>query len=369
MEEAQGSRFARELRQQPEAIRASLKAARDGWREIAAAGEVDRALIVGSGDSFFLAHAVVPAFEALAGVAAEGVEAYDFVTSRLEAVSERTLVVGVSASGKAVWTLQGVEAAARRGALTVGVANNAEGPLAATARVALTTRGGMSYSFPTKTTTTAAALLAGLAATMGRARGRLSADAHRGALDDLEHALPAAIEAVLRPATTERLAEAAVGLASQEHLIFVGSGAARAAALVGAAKMHETVRRHALAVNAEEFLHLIGFASGVADGVVVIAPTGAAERERQVAEYAARQGARVVSLVRSGLADAWEDGLAVPLSTDDLSPWSGALAAMAALHVLAERLSRLAGTNPDRPDTVDLDYVLGLLYTAPLEGW
>ena len=245
-----------------------------------------------------------------------------------------------------MWTLRAVESAAKRGALTVGVTNNPGGPLAA-----------------------AAATLAGLAATLGHARGRLSAEGRRDALDDLERMLPAAIETVLRPPAAQRLAEAADRLASREHLIVVGSGAARAAALVGAAKVHETVRRHATAVNAEEFLHLVGFATGEADGVVVIAPSGTAERERQVAEYAARQEARVVTLVRAGLADEWRDGQVVPLPTDGLAPWSGALVAMTALHTLAESFSRLAGTNPDRPEGVGLEYVLGLLYTAPLEGW
>ena len=73
--------------------------------------------------------------------------------------------------------------------------------------------------------------------------------------------------------------------------------------------------------------------------------------------------------MRDGLAEDWRDGHVIPLPTDNLHPWSGAVVAMTALHLMAERFSHLVGTNPDRPDTVDLDYVLGLLYTAPLEGW
>jgi len=365
-----GSYFAQELREQPDAIRASLAVARDGWQAIAQfAVGADRVLVVGSGDSFFLAHAVVPAFEELTGIPAEGVEAYDFVTARLGALSERTLVVGVSASGKAVRTLQAVELAARRGAFTVGITNTAGSPLAETARMALVTHAGPSYTFPTKTTTAAATVLAGLAAMLGRARGRLGAENCQGVHDELAETLPTAIETVLRSPAAEQLARVATDLAGCRHLVFVGSGPGRAAALVGAAKLHETACRHALAVNAEEYLHLIGFAVGSDDGVVVIAPTGAAERERQVAEYAARQGARVVSLVREELASDWRDGEVVPLPTDGLAAWSGALVAMTALHVLAERFSQVVGTNPDRPDTVDLDYVLGLLYTTPLEGW
>jgi len=366
------SHFARELRQQPDAIRASLAAAHDAWREIARTAvdtDVDRMLVVGSGDSFYLGHVVAPAFEELAGVAAEGIEAYDLVTARLGAVSVRTLVAGISASGKSLRTLQAVALAARCGAFTVGVVNNAGSPLAEAARVALVTQAGLSYTFPTKATTAAAAVLTGLAATLGHARGRLGAEAYQAALAELAEDLPAAIEAVFTSPAMAQLAGTAAELASRRNIILVGSGASRAAALVGAAKFHETSHRQALAVNAEEYLHLVGFAVGAADAVIVIAPSSAAERERQVAEYAAKQGALVVSLVRAELADDWRDGQVVPLPTGGLAIWSGALVAMTALHVLAERFSQVLGTNPDRPDTVDLDYALGLLYTAPLEGW
>jgi glucosamine--fructose-6-phosphate aminotransferase (isomerizing) len=365
-----GSHFARELREQPDAIRASVRAAADGWQSIArAAADVDRVVIVGSGDGFFVTPAVVPAFEVLAGLPAEGIEAYDLVVDRLDAIAARTLVIALSASGKSVRTLQAVELAARRGALTVGVTNNPAGPLAAAARMVLPTSGGTAYSFPTRTTTTAAAVLIGLAATLGEARGTCAPDVGRSVRNELEHALPAAIESVLRSPTADHLADAAAELMPCRHLICVGSGASRAAALIAAAKLHETVRRHALAVNAEEYLHLIGFAASATDGVLVLAPSGAAERERQVAEYASRQGARVFVLVRNGLAEGWRDGAVIPLATDGLRAWSGALVAMAASHLLAERLSHLLGTNPDRPDNVDLDYALGLLYTALLEGW
>lgn len=362
--------FSRELREQPDAIRASLEHAEGAWQGIArAAADADRVVIVGSGDGFYLSHVVVPAFEDLAGLPAEGIEAYDLVVARLKAITERTLVVAVSASGKSVRTLQAVELAARRGAITLGVTNNPHGPLAAEAAAAILTRGGTSYSFPTRTTTTAAAVLIGLAATLGHARGVIDAERRERAIAELTQEVPAAIEAVLGPPIADRLADAAADLVGSRHLICVGSGTARAAALVGAAKFHETSRRHAMAVNAEEYLHLVGFAASAEDGVLIIAPSGAAERERQVAEYAARQVAHVISLLREGLVAGWRDGATISLPTDGLTAWSGALVAMAALHVVADALSSILRKNPDRPETVDLDYALGLLYTAPLEGW
>ena len=44
--------------------------------------------------------AAAVAFERLGGVVTEAVEAYDFVSARVERVDADTLVVGISASGK-----------------------------------------------------------------------------------------------------------------------------------------------------------------------------------------------------------------------------------------------------------------------------
>lgn len=81
-------------------------------------------MLVGSGDSFFLGHAAITAFEQLAGMPAETIEAYDFVINRAALLDAGTLVIGVSASGKALYTLQAIERALQAGAPTAGAANN-----------------------------------------------------------------------------------------------------------------------------------------------------------------------------------------------------------------------------------------------------
>lgn len=361
--------FPYETRQQPDAIRGSLAATESARKEIAGrASDVDRVLLTGSGDSFYLGQAVVPAFERLAGIPTETVEAYDLVSSRSSLLGPDTLLAGISASGKSVRTLQAVEMASRAHSLTTGVTNASDSPLARASDIALTTAAEPSYTFPTKTTTTALAVLAALAADTGVARGKLSAADHESALDELREAVPRAIED--RLATDGDVSAAVEALRERRQIFFVGSGASRGSALVGAAKVYETCRRPATAINAEEYLHLMGFSANSDDAVVVIASDESFERERQAAQYASRQGAMVI-VVADGSADIeWPEGcLRVPVSTRGLAPWSGALVEVAALHMIGGGLSRILGRDPDRPENVDLDYVLDLLYTSPLPGW
>lgn len=365
------SHFLIEAHAQPEALYETVVAGAPARADLVALlHQVRRVVLVGSGDSYYLGAAAVVALERLGGVVAESVEAYDFVSGRVEGVDPQTLVVGISASGKAVRTLQALKLARRRGALTVALTNAADSPLSAGTAAVLPTAGGPSYSFPTRTTTTALVVLVALAADLGTGTGRLPAAERDAVLLELAVTLPERVQQRLADATG--LPEAARAVVAARHVLVVGSGAARTAAWVGAAKLYETCRRHAVAVNAEEYLHLLGFAVG-ADDVVVVAPTAAThERELQAATYAARQGATVVAVTPWAVDDARlpSGTLAVPVAGHDLAPWSGAVLASVALHLLAVHCAALLGTDPDRPDGVDLDWVLNeLLYTAPLAGW
>lgn len=70
------------------------------------ASEVDRVLMMGSGDSLFLGHAAVPAFERLTRIPAKAVEAYDLVTARTSVIDPHSLVIGISVSDQALRTVE-----------------------------------------------------------------------------------------------------------------------------------------------------------------------------------------------------------------------------------------------------------------------
>ena len=75
---------------------------------------------------------------------------------------------------------------------------------------------------------------------------------------------------------------------------FAGSGPARTASMIGAAKIIETNRCRIMTTNAEEYLHLNGFAIKSPDAVVVIGNNISDHREQQVVAYAHAQCAHVL---------------------------------------------------------------------------
>lgn len=80
--------------------------------------------------------------------------------------------------------------------------------------------------------------------------------------------VPKAIERRLT-ANDVDVAAASRELAGRRLPIFVGSEAHRATALVGAAKIQELCNEPTMAVNAEDYLHLTGFAVGREQAVIV----------------------------------------------------------------------------------------------------
>lgn len=126
----------------------------------------------------------------------------------------------------------------------------------------------------------------------------------------------------------------------------------------------------AIAVNAEDYLHLTGFAVGADHAVIVVATEGTVERELLVANYASRQGAAVVVVGKPEAGDGWPgDSLRLPVPMEGLAPWSSALVAMVPLHLLGAELSKVRGKNIDRPEDVDVEYLQDLLYGSTLPGW
>lgn len=318
---------------------------------------VNRVIWTGSGDCYFIGMAIASLMERYAGIPASAVEAYDFVTAT-PGLDAKTLVVGFSSSGKSVYTVEALETARVHGARTLAVTNNPDNRLTQVAESALTTQAGRSFSFPSKTTTSA--LLTGLrlAEALGSKR---TADHKAASIGDIVSSMTQVLEDA-GPA-----AMAAAGrISAARRVVVVGSGLARSAALVGAAKLIETSEIAASANNSEEFLHLIGFGIQEVDAVIVLDDGNL--RSRLAAQYATRQGAFTVVITSEEVpADLPAQAqLILSAGKDDVTRL---FADLAVLHILAVAVSANRGTNPDIPSGVDLDYVIGLLYTDPVDGW
>jgi glucosamine 6-phosphate synthetase-like amidotransferase/phosphosugar isomerase protein len=258
-----------EMMAQGEAIRATIAANAGPLAAIAgdlASRTIRRVALVGCGDSWISGFGVRPAMERALGAVVEPCEAFDFATYGVETVDDGTVVIGLSSSGKTEPVIDGLKAAAARGAYAIGLSNTPGSPLMVEFPGALhirATRGG----WPTQSSTAAMALKLALAAAAAQARGR-DASALSAALDALPGQVDAVAQAFYEPAR-------ALGarLARADLIMLCGAGPHFAPAAFGAAKLKELAPIHAYAFPLEEYHHYRTQKAG--DPMFMVAPDAA----------------------------------------------------------------------------------------------
>ncbi len=360
--------FPNEMLEQANAIENLMKELKDQLAAVAKkASGVKRVYIVGSGDCYFIAYAAAYAFRKYAGIDAAGFEAYDFYLMRPK-VDEESMVVIFSSSGKSLYVLKSLEYVNSCHGIAVGVTNHADSPLGVGCSIPLvTTATGVSKSFPTKTSTSGLTLMYALAAQMGKVMQPETAETCDALLDELETKVPAIIRRIYDEEYPKIKANAQKFLEARIYA-FAGSGPARSASMIGAAKVIETSQCRSMTTNAEEYLHMNGFAIKSPDAVIVIGNNISDHREQQVVEYAHNQCARVL-VIGDVACEECETVVHVAPFIGELGECSAVLPSMVVLHLFACELSRLSFKDPDAPHDVDLKHVIDLLYTGPVAGW
>jgi len=361
--------FPKEMLEQADAIQNCLAALHYKIEQICCTyKEIDNIHVVGSGDCYFISIAAAEAFKQIAGINAYGYEAYDYFLIK-PAITAKTMVILFSSSGKSLYVLKSAEYAVKEGAVTIGVTNHSDSSLGTMCTTPLVTVAtGVSKSFPTKTTTSALALLYQMAYEMGKVNKTLSEKAYKELSEELEVQVPGMIRKIYET-EHEKLVQASQMFLDACNYTFVGSGSSRSTAIIGAAKIVETSRKHVTFCNAEEYLHLHGFSVRGSDAVIVIGNNITNHRENQVVEYARNQYARVLVVGDILVEKQSENIVQVAEFIKSLSTWGAALVAMVVLHLFACELSRKAYNDPDAPHEVDLKHVIELLYTGPVAGW
>jgi len=361
--------FPKEILEQADAIQNCLNDLQNDIRQICIKHkEIEKIQIVGSGDCYYITFAAMEAFKKIAGINAQGFEAYDYYLNEPE-VNEKTLVILLSSSGKSLYLLKSAEYAVQAGGVTVGVTNHDDSPLGTMCTVSLVTKAiGVSRSFPSKTTTSALAIMYQMAYEMGRINKVQSEEKYKRLSDELSTEVPAMIRKVYEN-EHEKLTLASQMFFDASSYMFVGSGPCRSTAFVGAAKIVETSRKHVTFCNAEEYLHLHGFSVRSSDVVTVISNNISSHRETQVVEYARNQCARILVVGDISIGNRSENILQIGEFLKSLSPFGIALVSMVVLHLFACELSKKANIDPDLPHGVDIKHVISLLYTGPVAGW
>ena len=252
----------KEIFEQPAAVQATLDWVLNasgflpnafGARAEEVFAQVDSCLILACGTSY---HAGVVArtwIESLAGLPCN-VEIASEYRYRETVPNPRSLVIVISQSGETADTIAALQQARSLGhPFSLAICNVAESSLIRDSSLKFMTRAGPEIGVAsTKAFTAQLAALLVLAGTLGRIRGKISAEGEAALLGALR-ALPAAIAAALR--TEPRIRRWAEKFAGCEHALFLGRGVHYPIAMEGALKLKEISYIHAEAYAAGELKH------------------------------------------------------------------------------------------------------------------
>lgn len=343
-----------EIREGPEAIRATVTRAEDPARSAAAdlrGRAVRRVWVIGNGTSYhssLYVSGLVRRYAAPEDPVVIAVTAGDFLTFRPR-LDARDAIVGISASGE-FRDVVAIFDQVRGAVPTVAVVHVPDSTLTRIADHVVLAAGGPSR-VPVMTKTFSSTLTAGamvLAALLG---DDVFAMVIAGLLEAAEHA------ATTIASAWPLVGELASSLMRTEHLFVVGGGLAYPAALEAALKLKEMALVHAEGAETWEMASGPATMVGPKTTIVSLAPNGLARPATDdVVRHCAEWGARVIEVAPTrSVPDAAL--LPLPVEADErFAP----LTAVPPVTLLAYVLAKLRGASPDRPSWIERYHSQGL---------
>ena len=364
--------FRKEMLEQPQAIRRTLKETDDQVRDLSKkyAQGIRQVILVGCGDPFMLGQAAVYAIENWLKIKAEAVEAAEFSLYRHTALDPQTLVVLITSSGKTVKALDAAHLAKRAGAVTLALTNLPASPISREVDDILQTRSIPSNSFPTLTTTIALAALYNLVLHWAEIKGSLPENQNGALRKELWEDIPRMVEHAL--ALEPEMKTLADKLKGAPIFTFIGSGPNWATAQLGAAKMKEISQSRSEASNLEEYAHLFSLSIQPDDPIFLItADAPIDERNRMVAKFIQGMRGQLYVIGPQKVKAGWEELKVQYIAVDDHTEIFGPIAAWIPLQLFAYHVSLGKGCNPDKPlNRGEMEpYIQQVIYTSLLDGW
>lgn len=273
-------------------------------------GEATHLYITGCGDSYFAGLAARYAFEQYAGVPTEPLEALEFGRYVAEFIPPKSLVIGISNSGKATRAVEALINGRRAGAHTIAITGNSSGWLAHEAHTILnqsaqtngrllTMPSNLDTGGPRRGSFGLANYLASLttlyltALHIGEVRGRLSqsqADQLRAEIRGLAQILDETAR-LCTPAAQEY----ADRVKDIYHFAVLGGGPSYATSLFYAAKTFELARVNGVSQELEEWAHEQFFLTQQGTQVIFVVPPGrSTNRALELMHTAKTMGATTV---------------------------------------------------------------------------
>lgn len=332
-----GSKMSAEIREQPEVLERILN---EGWAEILSAsralrvGSIRSVMITARGTSDNAALYAKYLFEVLLGVPTVLASPSVFTLYESGMNLEGVLVVGISQSGGSKDVLEVVRRSGELGASTLAVTNDAGSAMAETAQHHFFLRAGKEESVAATKTYTAELLVLYLLVSALKGEENLG-DAVRGLPELSREVLEAEWEG------TERYRYA-------EYMVVTSRGYNLATAEEAALKLMETTYVVAQAFSAADLSHGPIAMIGRDFPVLVIAPPGKAYPGMRSLVDNLRDRRAELMVVSSDKTMLDKASAKFPVSgslPEELSPILCAIP----IQLLAEKLARLKGLNPDTP--------------------
>lgn len=335
---SQGESYAREIREQPDALRRLLDEGRNSVEALARAFDQARpsyGLFAARGSSDNAArygqYVLGIENELIVALAAPSL----FTLYGANPHMKDSLTIGVSQSGQSPDIVGVVERAKRAGALTAAITNDPASPLATCAHHTVELRAGEEAAVAaTKTYTTELMALAMISAALSDEQSRF---------DELAR-VPGYVEDTI--ASNAKL-QGTEKFRDMKHLVVIGRGYNYSTAFETALKIKETNYLVAEPYSVADLLH--GPVAMIDQGfpVLLISPEGKAHVDApKVVEMVKDRGARLIAISNDAdlLAQA-ELGLRLPAMPEWLSP----LVAVVAGQLFAGALAQEKGLDPDKP--------------------
>jgi len=312
-----------------------------------------RVLMGGSGDSWFAALSVAPAWQRWTGLITEARTAIELARYEITRLAPHDLVVSISNSGSSSRARETVLLAKDRGIPTLGVTGSLTGPLAKQADLLVHRPIGEQLDLPahySRCLINFAEYLAVLYAlyrlglALGVQRGRISAAERDTQLARIEQAIASqgAIAERIEPAIARLSAE----LADIDTVWSIGAGPSRGTAQYSAAKFHEQMPINGIGQDLEEWAHLEYFLTlkwGARAVVLVIAPPGNSfDRAQEMVTGIHNAGGRAI-VVSSAPASAFPEAHLTLKLDDGLDEWLSPLTYHLPAQLLVLHMAARAG--------------------------
>lgn len=324
-----------ELKQQGQALGRTLEYAKSllsSFIEDLKERRIDRVVLLGCGDSWFVGACLEVLIERLLGCPCQSFDALEFHSFHSDVIGENCIVIGQSASGTTGIVLGALEKASSKGAYTIGMSNTEGARILEDFDFGLLVQ-ARREGWPTQATTSAIAVVAYLFANLAKEKG-LGGDLPCSVLNELG-AMDGKIEETI--SMVEPIVKECAGLfVDSSFFQSTGAGPLFGAAQVACAKLKELCPVQASCYPLEEFHHYRSLKPG--DPIILF--VGSAEqRETDTALVGAYDGGRIIAIgprICEEISKVCDMKCIVCSTIEELQP----LLSMVAVHLFAYYLAK-----------------------------